>query len=42
VVRTSTPTRARDIAHLLDCSQGYVRGMIHDFNDIGFKALEPE
>jgi transposase len=24
-----------DIAHLLDCSQEYVRGVIHAFNDIG-------
>ena len=27
-----------DIAHLLDCSQEYVRGVIHAFNDIGFQA----
>ncbi|GAB3978205.1 hypothetical protein GCM10029978_070180 [Actinoallomurus acanthiterrae] len=31
-----------DIAHLLDCSPEYVRGVIHDFNDIGFKALDPK
>jgi transposase len=31
-----------DIAHLLDCSAEYVRGVIHDFNDIGFKALGPK
>ena len=31
-----------DIAHLLDCSQEYVRGVIHAFNDIGFKALDPK
>jgi transposase len=31
-----------DIAHLLDCSQEYVRGVIHDFNDIGFRALDPK
>ena len=29
-----------DIAHLLDCSQEYVRGVIHAFNDTGFKALD--
>ena len=31
-----------DIAHLLDCSQEYVRGVIHAFNDIGFTALDPK
>jgi transposase len=31
-----------DIAHLLDCSQEYVRGVIHDFNETGFKALDPK
>jgi len=31
-----------DIAHLLDCSQEYVRGVIHAFNQIGFKALDPK
>jgi transposase len=31
-----------DIAHLLDCSQEYVRGVIHAFNDIGFAALDPK
>ncbi|MEV0409135.1 helix-turn-helix domain-containing protein [Actinoallomurus sp. NPDC050550] len=31
-----------DIAHLLDRSPEYVRGVIHDFNDIGFKALDPK
>jgi transposase len=31
-----------DIAHLLDCSQEYVRGVIHAFNDIGFGALDPK
>ncbi|XVQ09547.1 IS630 family transposase [Spirillospora sp. CA-255316] len=33
---------APDIAHLLDCSQEYVRGVIHDFNDVGFKAPAPK
>ena len=28
-----------DIAHLLDCSQEYVRGVMHAFNDTGFAAL---
>jgi transposase len=31
-----------DIAHLLKCSQEHVRGVIHDFNDVGFKALNPK
>ncbi|GAB3967649.1 IS630 family transposase [Actinoallomurus acanthiterrae] len=31
-----------DIAHLLDCSPEYVRGVIHDFNDMGFDALNPK
>src|SRR5215831_13632305 len=31
-----------DIAHLLDCSQEYVRGVIHAFNDTGFGALDPK
>jgi transposase len=31
-----------DIVHLLDCSPEYARGVIHDFNDIGFKALDPK
>jgi transposase len=31
-----------DIAYLLDCSPEYVRAVIHDFTDIGFKALDPK
>lgn len=31
-----------DIAHLLKCSAEYVRGVVHDFNDIGFRALDPK
>ncbi|MFF5265284.1 IS630 family transposase [Actinomadura viridis] len=31
-----------DIDHLLDCSQEYVRGVIHDSNHIGFRALDPK
>jgi len=31
-----------DIAHLLDCSQEYVRGVIHAFNETGFAALDPK
>jgi transposase len=31
-----------DIAHLLDCSPEYVRGVIHAFNETGFKALDPK
>src|SRR5215813_4318615 len=31
-----------DIAHLLDCSQEYVRTVIHAFNESGFAALDPK
>jgi transposase len=31
-----------DIAHLLDCSPEYVRGVIHAFNESGFAALDPK
>jgi transposase len=31
-----------DIAHLLDCSPEYVRGVIHAFNQTGFAALDPK
>ncbi|WP_243726262.1 IS630 family transposase [Actinomadura rubrisoli] len=31
-----------DIAHLLNCSPDYARGVIHDFNNVGFKALDPK
>jgi transposase len=31
-----------DIARLLDRSQEYMRGVIHAFNDVGFKALDPK
>jgi transposase len=31
-----------DIAHLLDCSPEYVRGVIHAFNGTGFAALDPK
>jgi len=31
-----------DVAHLLDCSQQYVRGVVHAFNEVGFKALDPK
>jgi len=30
-----------DIAHLLACSSGSVRGVIHAFNESGFAALDP-
>jgi len=33
---------APDIAHLLKCSAEYVRGVIHDFNEVGFAALNPK
>jgi hypothetical protein len=31
-----------DTARLLNCSQEYVRGVIHAFNDSGFQALDPK
>jgi transposase len=34
----STP----DIAHLLDCSPEYARGVIHGFNESGFAAGSSE
>jgi transposase len=42
VLMSAQGQSAPDIAHLLDCSQEYVRQVIHDFNDIGFKALDPK
>ena len=42
VLMSAQGQSAPDIAHLLDCSQEYVRGVIHDFNDIGFRALDPK
>jgi transposase len=31
-----------DIAHMLDCSPEHVRGVVDDFNDMGFDALNPK
>jgi transposase len=42
VLMSAQGQSAPDIAHLLDCSQEYVRGVIHDFNAFGFKALDPK
>jgi transposase len=42
VLMSAQGQSAPDIAQLLDCSQEYVRGVIHDFNDIGFGALDPK
>lgn len=42
VLMSAQGQSAPDIAQLLDCSQEYVRGVIHDFNGIGFKALDPK
>jgi transposase len=42
VLMSAQGQSAPDIAHLLDCSQEYVRQVIHDFNDIGFRALDPK
>jgi transposase len=42
VLMSAQGQSAPDIAQLLDCSQEYVRGVIHEFNDTGFKALDPK
>ncbi|MGH2760162.1 MAG: IS630 family transposase [Actinomycetota bacterium] len=43
VVLSSAQGRSvADIASLLEVSQNYVRGVIHDFNDTGFEALDPK
>jgi transposase len=42
VLMSAQGQSAPDIAHLLDCSQEYVRQVIGDFNDIGFGALDPK
>lgn len=43
VVRVSAQGQfVPDIAHLLDVSPDYVRGVIHAFNEQGFAALEPK
>src|SRR5579859_2515597 len=40
VLMSAQGQSAPDIAHLLDCSQEYVRGVIHAFNESGFAALD--
>src|SRR5215469_7413158 len=42
VLMSAQGQSAPDIAHLLDCTQEYVRTVIHAFNDIGFAALDPK
>lgn len=43
VVLASTQGRSvRDIASLLQCTQPYVRSVIHAFNEQGFEALDPK
>ena len=42
VLMSAQGQSAPDIAHLLDCSVEYVRGVIHAFNDSGFEALDPK
>ena len=42
VLMSAQGQSAPDIAHLLDCSPEYVRGVIHAFNDMGFAALDAE
>jgi Winged helix-turn helix len=42
VLMSAQGQSAPDIAHLLDCSQEYVRTVIHAFNESGFAALDPK
>ena len=42
VLMSAQGQAAPDIAHLLDCSPEYVRGVIHAFNESGFAALDPK
>jgi len=42
VLMSAQGQSAPDIAHLLDCSVEYVRGVIHAFNESGFAALDPK
>jgi transposase len=42
VLMSAQGQSAPDIAHLLDCSPEYVRGVIHAFNESGFAALDPK
>jgi transposase len=42
VLMSAQGQSAPDIAHLLDCSAEYVRGVIHAFNESGFAALDPK
>jgi transposase len=42
VLMSAQGQSAPEIAHLLDCSQEYVRGVIHAFNESGFAALDPK
>jgi len=42
VLMSAQGQSAPDIAHLLDCTQEYVRTVIHAFNESGFAALDPK
>ena len=42
VLMSAQGQSAPDIAHQLDCSPEYVRGVIHAFNESGFAALDPK
>jgi transposase len=42
VLMSAQGQSAPDIAHLLDCTQEYVRTVIHAFNKSGFAALDPK
>lgn len=42
VLMSAQGQSAPDIAHLLDCSPEYVRGVIRAFNESGFAALDPK
>jgi transposase len=42
VLMSAQGQSAPDIAHLLDCTPEYVRGVIRAFNESGFAALDPK
>ena len=42
VLMSAQGQSAPDIAHLLDCSQEYVRGVIHAFNESGVRGAGPK
>jgi hypothetical protein len=42
VLMSAQGQSAPDIAHLLDCSPEYMRGVIHAFNESGFCGTGPQ